>query len=144
MEACGCWQSETSLVSLMCRLSFLLRAPELLRETYSKTATTQSRTHPINMTRTWCYFPTQTFKISGTDISHGAPCGSLHSSQDVHAAPPAAPPQQEVWGRWAAEAEAGAEEVAGGALHPTLVTSCFEPRQTQRLLVPPGPAPGCP
>lgn len=69
----------------------------------------------------------------------------LHAvPQDVHAAPPAAPSQQEVWGRWAAEAEAGAEEVAGGALHPTLVTSCFEPRQTQRLLVPPGPAPGCP
>lgn len=35
------------------------------------------------MTRTWCYFPAQTFKIGGTDISHGVPCGSLHSSPTV-------------------------------------------------------------
>lgn len=84
------------------------------------------------MTRTWCYFPAQTFKIGGTDISHGVPCGSLHSSPTCPASRPAAPTKEEVWGRWAAGAEAGAEEVAGGALHPALVTSCFEPRQTHR------------
>lgn len=95
------------------------------------------------MTRTWCYFPTQTSKIGGTDISHGA-------TPQVSTRFPRVPmqhllqsPRQGTWGRHAAEAGEGDEEMAGGALHPTLVTSCSEPRQTQqRLLVPPGPAPG--
>lgn len=64
--------------------------------------------------------------------SPGCPCSTScsHSRQDT-------------WGRRAAEVEAGAEEVAGGVLYPTLVTACSGPSQTQqRLLVPLGPAPG--
>ena len=144
--AAGSPSSHAALISILLHFSFLQhagQAPELLKETYSKPATKQSRTRPIQVTRTWCNFPTQTFKIGGTNIGHGAtprvsaqlPRGPCSTS--------CRPPRREVWGRQAVKVEAGAEEVAGDALHPTLVTSCSEPRQTQqRLLVPPGLAPG--
>lgn len=92
--AAGSLGPHTALVSLLHHLSFLLRAPELLRETYSKTATTQSRTRPINMTRTRCCFPTQTFKIGGIDINHGTLCGSLHSSPRCPCSTSCSPPSR--------------------------------------------------
>lgn len=64
-------------------------------------------------------------------------CGSPQGSPGCPCSISCSPPRWEAWGRQAAEAE------AGDALHPTLITSCSEPRRTQqRLLVPPGPAPG--
>lgn len=147
--AAGSPSPPTALVSLSLHLCFLLhtgQAPELLKETYSEPAAQQSRTHPTNMTRTWCYFPTQTFKKGRTDLSHGAtPRPSVRLPGIVHATPPAVPQgrrpgedglqrQRQVLRRW--------QEVPST---PTLVTPCSGPSQTQqRLLVPPGPAPGLP
>lgn len=64
--------------------------------------------------------------------------------QDVCAAPLQSPKAGGV-GNTGCRVEAGAEDVAGDALHLTLVTSCSEPRQMQqRLLVSPGMASGLP
>lgn len=46
------------------------------------------------MTRTWCRFPTQTFQIGGTDISHSTPRESLHSSPGCPCSTSCSPPNR--------------------------------------------------